>query len=277
MDIWIVQDGEKTGPFPDYEIRTRIHARTLSADTPAWHAGLDAWRPLDQMELFKRDFSSESPSTATSAEGAGVFIPVPPPLPKFETRAYAGRRFWARWLDLYLFAAVAWLVLWATGQNIEALTSSPTMLFQFAPWFLIEIFLIARFGTTPGKWLMGLRVINADASLLSPVQSARRAFMVLGIGIGFGLTLLSPFCQALSYFTTRRIGKTVWDHFGRHQVVAADLSPFRVAALAVLFMTAIQLQMAVISPYILRQASESFPELREKLEKNPPWHLPPRH
>ena len=57
MDIWIIRNGEKAGPIHDYEARRKIEAGELTRDIPAWHEGLDAWRPLGEIPLFKDEFN----------------------------------------------------------------------------------------------------------------------------------------------------------------------------------------------------------------------------
>lgn len=269
MDIWIIRDGEKTGPIHDFEIRRKIETGELPATTPAWHEGLDAWKPLVEIDLFTREFELAAiPRPAESPPGQIL----PPPLPR--KTAY-GRRFWARWFDIYLYSGFWWLAMWAVGQDIEAALLNPwVMFFQCVPWFALEALLIHKFGTTPGKWLLGLQVTNNDGTPLDLAASIRRALSVMFSGVGFGWGLLAVFCQALSLFNAKRLGAPLWDHSGGHQVIARPLSPFRLVALVFLFAGALQLQMIVVSPYLFEMAGKSFPSLKEQYEKNPPWHLP---
>ena len=274
MDIWIIRNGEKNGPIHDYEIRHKIEDGELPAETPAWYDGLDSWRPLGEIDLFKREFklhqqpfAEQDPVNEPSPVSAG-----PPPIPQ---QPVWGRRFWARWFDLYLYAGFWWLGMWAAGRDIEAtLQNQWRLIAQYVPWFVFEAFLIQRFGTTPGKWLLGLGVNNLDGSKLTLPQSVRRSARVLFTGIGFGWQWLALFCQALSYFTAKRVGSPLWDYVGGHRVTAATLSPFRLIAFIALFFGALQLQMIVISPYVMEKAVEVFPSLKKEIEQNPPWHLP---
>ena len=41
MEIWIVEDGGKKGPFETYLLRERIEAGELSGDELAWHKDQD--------------------------------------------------------------------------------------------------------------------------------------------------------------------------------------------------------------------------------------------
>ncbi len=275
MDFWLIRDGEKTGPLHDFEIRRKIEDGELPASTPAWHDGLSGWKPLIEIEIFTREFELAAKLPAEEVISPAPDSPKPPPLP---VKIEYGRRFWARWLDLTLYAGFYWLGMWAAGQNIEAALFNPwTMFLRYVPWFVVETLLIHRFATTPGKWLLGLQVFNKDGSRLTLGQSTRRSLRVLFTGIGFGWDILAIFCQTLSFFTTRRLGNTLWDYAGGHVVSAAPLNPYRTLTLVFLFFGAIQMQLVVISPYVLEMAGKTFPSIKAENEKNPPWHLPKRH
>lgn len=275
MDIWIIRDGEKVGPIHDFEVRRKIEAGELPATTPAWHEGLDAWKPLKEIELFTREFElTEPPSEPSSIypeNGRSPETTAPP------QETFYIRRFWARWFDLSLFSGLWWLGMWAARQDIEATLLNQWILFlQYVPWFALEALLIHKFATTPGKWLLGLRVKNKDDSNLELGESTRRCLRVMFTGVGFGWSILAVFCQALSLFTAKRLGSTLWDYTGGHQVTASPLNPFRLIALIFLFAGALHLQMIVVSPYIYKMAGERYPDYKEEFDKNIPWHLPVR-
>ena len=280
MELWIIIHGEKRGPLQDYQVRQGIDNGDYEATTPAWHEGMTEWMPLNQIEVFKSwfgpQFKEEEEEFATPPVKQEE--PRPPQLPTQPgVTWYLGRRFWARWLDLYLFAGVWWLVMWAAGRDIGATLINPwIMVAQYVPWFVLETILLHHTGTTPGKWLLGIEVRNEDGSKLTLAESTRRALRVLIGGVGFGWGLLAVFCQGLSLFTAKRIGKPLWDHMGNHQVRFTPLRPVRVVVLVLLYFTAMQMQMAVVWPYVMPKTVEMFPSLKEQIDKNPPWHLPKR-
>ncbi len=279
MEVWFIRDGEKVGPVHDFEIRQKITSGELQPTTPAWHEGVDAWKPLGEIDLFRREFElkteSDEPTPLEPEEFVKEIGKSPPPLPQEPVFI---RRFWARWLDLTLYSAVWWLGMWAVGQNVEAALINPwIMFFHYMPWFAIEAVLIQRFATTPGKWLLGLRVVNLDGSHLDLAASIRRCMRVLFTGIGFGFSYLAVFCQILSLVVSKRIGTTLWDHTGGHQVNADPIQPSRVTLVAIGYFLAIYLQFIVVLPYLIKDASAKNPELKEYFEKNPPWSLPKRN
>ena len=187
MDIWIIQNGEKLGPFHDFDIRRKISSGEFHADLPAWHEGIASWTTLGQMTVFADEFARIAATPAKDPESTGPPAATPPPLPD---HPFALRRFWARWLDLYGYTAIWWLTMWASGRDIAAILNQPwIMLMQYVPWFVIETWMIHRFTTTPGKWLLGIRILNADGSPLTLPEATRRSARVFFLGIGFGLEL----------------------------------------------------------------------------------------
>lgn len=275
MDIWIIQDGEKTGPIPDFEVRRRIEAGELATSTPVWHEGLATWTPLAEISLFQREFERRAPVVDTPVVSPVPARTVPPPLPD---QPHLVRRFWARWLDLYVYAGLWWIAMWAAGRDIGMILTQPwIMLLHYVPWFVFETFLLHRSGTTPGKWLLGIRVVNNDGSLLGLAEATRRSARVLFIGIGFGWGILALVCQLMSWITTKRLGRPLWDHAGGHRLEVSPLNPFRLVAYVFVLIAALQLQVIVVAPYAMESAEKVFPEFKEALEKNPHWHLPKRH
>jgi len=121
---------------------------------------------------------------------------------------------------------------------------------------------------------MGLGVKNEDDSTLDLKPSIWRALRVMVTGIGFGWGLLSVLCQGMSWFTTKRIGKPIWDHIGRHKIVASPLNPIKIIALIFLFFVSAQLQMAVRGPYEEKIMTEAYPNLKDFFEKSNKWYFP---
>jgi len=274
MDVWIIQDGEKAGPLRDYDVRGKIARGELGAGVPAWHDGMSDWRPLGEIPLFATEFERIAQQEPAAVPDESPPAPTPPPLPP-SVQTHLVRRFWARWFDLYLYAGLWWLAMWAAGRDIAGTLNNPWLiLFQYVPWFVLEALMIQRFGFTPGKWLLGIRVCNDDGSPLTLPQATRRSMRVLFLGIGFGWGILALLCQLMAFFTTRRIGKPLWDMAGGHRLETQALSPLRIAGYVIGLFAALQLQMIVVAPHVTEQMKKNFPALREHIEKNPPWHLP---
>lgn len=267
MDIWIIQDGEKTGPIHDFEVRRRIEKGELHADTPVWHEGLPTWQPLRSISLFEHEFDKP-------IETSGIEDPYQPPVdtgslpPPLPTQTFIYRRFWARWCDLHIYSAVWWFALWLAGRNIGDLMMDPWIsMLHYIPWFALEAFLIHRFGTTPGKWLLDLSVHNPDGRNLDLTQSIRRASRVMFFGIGLGWYLLTLICQVMAFVTTRRLGRSLWDQAGGHQVIGRQVQAPKAFAFVLVFSAAFMLQVFVLLPHFLDQAAETNPQYKKEYQE----------
>lgn len=277
MDIWIIKDGEKSGPIHDFEVRKKIEAGELNADTPAWHEGLPAWKPLREIDLFQREFEHPielefpdpipDPTDTRQAPGTPASKTPSPVLPDAEG-PHSMRRFWARWIDLNLFSMAWWLLMVVAGRDITATLMNPwVMLMHYVPWFVLETFLIHRFGRTPGKWLLGLRVVNNDGSLLSLGEATHRSSRVLFLGIGFGWDIVCLICQIMCFFTARRLGKPLWDHAGGHRVIVTPMKPIRVVSYVFVFFFAMMTKTIVLFPSLMEIGSKNNPELKRQYEE----------
>lgn len=226
MDIWLIIDGSQTGPFSDYEIRSKLRSGELQPATPAWFQGQDGWHALSDIEVLREEVEDSWETAEPAIPGieharevldGGLFANRPPPLPQ---QPMVGRRFWARWFDLQCYMTVVWSLLAVCGTDLYAALKNPWIgIGMFVPWFLIEAVVVQRFGTTPGKALLGLRVVNQDGSGLTLGQSVWRSLRVLISGIGLGWDLLALLCQGMSWYFTRRMGRSMWDIAGGHRVV----------------------------------------------------------
>lgn len=277
MEIWLILNGKRSGPYPDYEIRGRIEHGEMEREEKVWHEGLAEWTSVGDLELFRNSFGDKMPMASPPALPQEYLEQNMKEVGELKPKRYLGRRFWARWLDLTAYSALWWLAMYFSGRDIgAAIINSWLLLTIYLPWFAIEAWLIHRFGRTPGKWLMGLRVVNDDGSSLELKPAIWRSLRVIVTGIGFGWFLLSVLCMAMSWFTTRRIGKPIWDHIGGHKVIVKSLSPFRTAAMVILFFLISQIHFGIYGRYSDRALIELFPEQREFIEMRKPLYFPER-
>jgi uncharacterized RDD family membrane protein YckC len=221
------------------------------------------------MSVFESEFNRPEPAARQHPD-------TPPPLPVTNLRL--ARRFWARIVDLQCYIAAWWLLLYAANFNIGSIFANPwIMLAQLLPWVPLEALLLQRFGTTPGKWMLGMRIQNDDGTPLSYRQAFLRSVRALVAGVGMGLGFLVPICLGLSYWITRRLGRPLWDHLGGHRATFAEIRGRRYIGVAAAIWLAMQLQTAVIAPHMVKFYAEHLPALKEHFEKYPPLHFPDRH
>ena len=65
MELFIIRDGQQTGPFNQELVQSQLKSGELRPDDMGWHKGLSAWLPLG--ELFQRAAGSAEPPPVSSA------------------------------------------------------------------------------------------------------------------------------------------------------------------------------------------------------------------
>ncbi len=137
----------------------------------------------------------------------------------------AWRRFWARLTDLSLFTVLVWcagLQFGVLGYYELAVELAPFSLGMessflkavvFILWVLAESLLLNTVGTTPGKALLGIRVVDENGNRPSMPMALKRSLGVCALGVAFGLALASVVTQMISHRRFVMDGTTAWDEW----------------------------------------------------------------
>jgi uncharacterized RDD family membrane protein YckC len=244
-------DGQRQGPVEEAALESLEFSGTIEWATPIWRTGMTAWKPFGeifrrasvQCHECKRTVDKEPtvryrelyicPRCKTS-----FFQKVREGLANEEAAQYCGFwiRFCARLLDsLFLFALTFPLSLInqvvivryipLTGPEarvgrLEDIANLGTFLtieaaFLLASFILAlsyEVFFVGRFGGTPGKLLLRMRIVRSDFSRLTYGRSAIRFFgkmlSDLTLYIGYIMVGFDPQRRALhDYVADTRVVK----------------------------------------------------------------------
>ena len=153
-----------------------------------------ALRPEDYLNSFESD---------KTAERRDIVEPHP------------WRRYFARAIDLTLVGLmVSFLQFVLLHHNLVNISKGENVLCGLAGWgllVLIEPLLLARFGTTAGKWCMGITVTRPDGERLSYSEALNRTALVWFYGAGLGLPLVELVCSYLSYRRYTRGEELAWE------------------------------------------------------------------
>ena len=125
------------------------------------------------------------------------------------------RRYFARAIDLTLVGLMVSFVQFVLlHHNLVNISKGENVLCGLAGWgllVLIEPLLLARFGTTAGKWCMGITVTRPDGERLSYSEALNRTALVWLYGAGLGLPLVELVCSYLSYRRYTRGEELAWE------------------------------------------------------------------
>ena len=209
MQIYLLKDDERLGPFSVFEVAEKVRAGEADGDTQGWYQGSDGWDRLEDLPATSTIFIKPERRVTEEEEMAERRTRLAP------ERLRSSVRLWARLIDLFLFVWLIAIVSITSGMmTVEEVFLKPRVevaLLPAAVQMLVEGFLLHAFGTTPGKWLLRVQVVPDGGGRIPLGVSFRRSFTVWWRGIGFWLFPLNVFMMAISQATLLNTGKTPWD------------------------------------------------------------------
>ncbi len=228
MTLWhFARDGQQHGPVAEEELRRLLDSGELPADALVWREGLDGWKPASEVAEWTTPPAPPGPAEAVSPYAPPTAAPTetPVPVPTSGDQARPWIRYWARTIDIFLFALLAGFVL---GFIVPALFEINDFVFNIVLLALMTFYeaaCLALFSATPGKAMLRVRVTQPDGSRLTFGAALARAFRVLVRGLGVGIPLVALITQIVGYQNLTRDGITSWDRDGNvlvsHQTIPA--------------------------------------------------------
>ncbi len=278
-----MKDGQRRGPYQPFRLVEMLEDGELTARDAVWHEGMEKWQPLEDTESLRTVLRK-----GTTPPHPDTGVPVPPPLPPAgppeltlallrQRRALAWRRFFARQIDLTLAAilvaggatAFGWTDMWM-------LYMPEAFFYLIAPallWILPEAVMLSTWGTTPGRLVLALRVLNSEDRRPAFLKALKRSVLVWAGGLGFGLPAdkLLPVAQWMfSFWHFQRSGETLWDRSAGTHVTAGRLHTGHAAGIALITALVTSLfswlwLMAPLPDRVKGEERAQFEELRHRL------------
>lgn len=115
-------------------------------------------------------------------------------------------------------------IAWVDNPILATIGEITISLLLTALW---EPLFISNTSTTPGKWIMGVRVKRADGRNVGLLTAFGRYFWVYAVGLGLGIPLVAFICIVVAHIKLISDGVTAWDeglkltvlHKKRHVIV----------------------------------------------------------
>ena len=161
------------------------------------------------------------------------------------------RRYFARGLDFslsILLLAFLWYTVldqFFTGRETFLLT----WLLPVGVTLLLEPLLLYRFGTTPGKWIMGIRVLDPDGGKLSLSAAFSRTISCLWWSQGMGIPIYSLYRLYKSYSADMAGAELPWEEDS--ELFFQDTRSIRGVALTAAYVISILLTILVAMESLL--------------------------
>lgn len=273
MEIYWIENKQQRGPASVPDVLSMIEAGDITWESRGWHRGCAGWQPLRELPALSY-YARRVPLHRVEDAGAASGSDAPPaaesPLPApLDGTAFPGElggeeepgdgaanrsvaaqvvamptpslRFLARMVDLFLYMFLAFALLRLFGADFHPVYYTPLL---WVPMVVLEGWVIARFGTTPGKKLLGFRVTTFDNRPLSVKQGMLRSGLVFLLGLGVMYFPILPLVMmGMSWYHVRNRGLASWD--ARLQTLprmeAAEVRPERIVAALFLLFICLQL------------------------------------
>ena len=256
MLLWIIRDGEKTGPFEDYEVREMIRVGKVSQETRVWYEGAEGWMSACEVGVLSGEFLEEEV--------------LPPPIPIIIPPFQAWRRLGARVFDFFLYQLILVTVLRLSGMPMNSSPgegpSAMDLIAVLIPAILMEAALVSAFGFTPGKWLMALRVENVRGKLLPISHALVRSLRVWVLGMGMMHPILLFLGHAITLWFGLKKGAPLWDLHSGFRVMGSELNCRRIVLYWALFVGLFVLMTVVMWPEIQPMWEESMRQIEEDMK-----------
>lgn len=254
MEIWIAEGESKSGPFETYLVRGRIEEGDLSGDELAWHKDQDGWVKLREMDVFRSTFEIKSQE---------VPVALPPPLPPGEP--YPFLRFFARWFDISFYLVCFFSLFRLAGRDFTEIDTGLFLYLYFLPCLLLEAGIVHKLATTPGKYLLGIRVTTADENQLTIQVALVRSLRAFIVGLGLMVhPFLTAICHVYCLWYLLRRKEAPWDTMTNTKVTAQRPSVHVVVRFTLVFLAVVSLLFVVLRPGFDAVLEEVIKEERKR-------------
>lgn len=247
MDVWWYLLGStRTGPVSREELARLLKSRTIEESTLVWKKGFQSWTALSQVGELS-DLSSGVPPPIT-ADGISD-------ISKYDV---AGKwpRFFARmfdvWWETLAVSFVGGFILGQTSGSFVAWINQPGSGYLFAILclpvaLLLDAVVYQVAGGTPGKLMVGIRVVSQGGNPLSFGDYLSRNMSLWPSGLALGVPLVNLFVMAGQ---ARRIDNGLlasYDEKPAYRVVAIKTSVLRKFIFCIAFFSLLVLMSALNS------------------------------
>lgn len=255
-----------------YKISEMISTGQLKGEELVWSKGWEKWIPLRDVEIFSAVFeklNSQEP-TASVLDEEEERAPLEKNALDSSTAPKAWMRFWARFLDYtwYLLILGFLVSLFAPHEVLlQHFAQSPgaqilVNVFVFLLFVPIEAYMLARFGKTPGKAFLGIRMQSELGGLPTFKQALYRSLTVCIRGVFFWIPIVSIFVMMLSRFRLIQMGQTIWDEEAKTFLVQENVPSWRIGGL--IFIVILLLVLFVYSSFMTQQLLEQWSTSEQK-------------
>lgn len=252
-------NGERVGPRSLEEVRALVANGVLDADSLVWTPGMREWARVGDFSILSPTWVQPHSSPAPRAEAE--WSPAGPAAPAADVAPRPLRRFGARAVDFGVYGMVFGSAMVIAAPDFVARVQAAPMESDLqsslisvvglgVTTVLVESLLLHFAGTTLGKALFGVRVVNADGTRLSLGQAFSRTLRVWVLGMGAGLMLFTIIGCIAGHLRLTGRGITVWDEQMGLRVEHPEITGANVAKVVGYLLIFLFALMLILAPFM---------------------------
>ena len=237
-------DDKECGPFSWDKINSKILADELPPDVLVKSDSMSEWKQAQTLPVFAHiqnipeKGKPKKPLTPCHDGGVDGYPKTIESLPKQN----AWYRYIAKSIDMSLLGILPSTLLYILYSYIQLpsdqlfnwLYSILGTSFYLTLYFLIETWVLSKWGTTPGKSFLKMKVRTISEEIPSFEVALRRSYYLFVYGFALSSTIFSLICHAKAYDRLNKQRTTRWDCESGCIVLTEELSRGRVVRAIIL-------------------------------------------
>ena len=128
-------------------------------------------------------------------------------------------RYLAKWIDCAITGVLAVKIIFSGSSPLPAYYPVFGSILAIFIWIPIETLLLATIGTSPGRWVAGLRVTGKNREKLKFFDALTRTVNLSFWGLAFAIFPIALFTLYSAYKNIKLTGETKWDRLAESIVL----------------------------------------------------------
>lgn len=249
------RNGKPIGPISQADLILLFNSGELQIDTLVWTEGMSEWMSasnVGELQLAAEKFPPPIPSKTSKI----IFNLKNEFLNKISLRRLPNlknwfisdelstdqikpfERFLARTIDIMLFMIAIGLLIGVFDIDIPEYLNNGLVInvIVFFHWNFLEAFFLSIFGSTPGKFLFSIKILDKNGNKPSFSLGLQRAFEVWVKGLCLGIPIVSIFTMIASQRKLLNEGVTSWDKSYQTKVIHKKIAAYKKLSLIILLL-----------------------------------------
>jgi hypothetical protein len=235
-EVWFYQNQTQSiGPYSEVQLASLFATQTLTRDTPVRIPSDHTWRPLSEVFAFARvmppplpDAHASSSAIAAevvpSAQGHVAALTAKTSGEWLDVAPHPWRRYFARMFDVNLLGFFSWALIGLLYYSIDPVAAE--RFFQILEGRFAQVISIVTTvplsmiwsgmflglsGSTPGKWLFGIRILDASGAPPGIFKGYEREVIVWVHGLGCAIPIVNMVTMLVAYGHLDKTSGARWD------------------------------------------------------------------